>query len=192
MYVQRIYILGCAPMTPRLGVVVLALLGSLSNLPAQTTAPPTPLPSAPPPCASAEHRQFDFWIGEWEVRQPGGQAAGTNRITSIHRGCALREEWSGRSGFTGSSLNGYDASTGRWRQTWIGSDGLVLLLEGGMTNGSMEMLGSTVGANGVKTLNRIRWTPLDGTTRVRQLWETSVDGGKTWSVTFDGQYRRKP
>ncbi|CAN5170593.1 hypothetical protein BH11PSE14_BH11PSE14_24070 [soil metagenome] len=21
----------------------------------------------PPPCASAEHRQFDFWLGDWQV-----------------------------------------------------------------------------------------------------------------------------
>jgi hypothetical protein len=29
----------------------------------------------------------------------------------------------------------------------------------------------------------------DGT--VRQLWETSSDGGSTWTTSFDGLYRRK-
>ncbi len=23
--------------------------------------------SSAPPCSSAEYRQFDFWVGEWEV-----------------------------------------------------------------------------------------------------------------------------
>ena len=36
---------------------------------AQSTAAPNP---PPPACAAAEHRQFDFWIGDWEVRDPQG------------------------------------------------------------------------------------------------------------------------
>jgi len=40
-----------------------------------------------------------------------------------------------------------------------------------------------------KTLGRMTFFPQDGT--VRQLWEQSVDGGKTWSVAFDGLYTRK-
>jgi hypothetical protein len=27
--------------------------------------------------------------------------------------------------------------------------------------------------------------------RVRQLWEQSRDDGKSWTVAFDGDYRRK-
>ena len=30
-----------------------------------------------------------------------------------------------------------------------------------------------------------------GSDRVRQLQEQSADGGKTWSVSFDGLYTRK-
>jgi hypothetical protein len=37
--------------------------------------------------------------------------------------------------------------------------------------------------------HRIAWSPQpDG--RVRQLWETSADDGKTWKVGFDGRYVR--
>ena len=39
--------------------------------------------------------------------------------------------------------------------------------------------------------HRITWTPgADGS--VRQLWESSADGGTTWSVVFDGRYVRAP
>lgn len=41
-----------------------------------------------PPCSSQEHRQFDFWLGEWDVTQKG-KPAGTSRITAILGGCVL-------------------------------------------------------------------------------------------------------
>lgn len=167
--------------------VVTVALPAASN--AQSTANAAPRPAA---CARAEHRQFDFWIGEWDVIGRTGNPAGTNRIRAVHGGCALQEEWSGNGGFSGTSLNAFDASTGRWHQTWIGSDGVLLQLDGGMKDGSMELTGTTAGANGSKTLHRIRWTPLGGPQpRVRQLWESSTDGGRTWSVAFDGTYSRK-
>jgi hypothetical protein len=56
----------------------------------------------------------------------------------------------------------------------------------------MELSGVTPGANGAKTLHRIRWTPLGGTpATLRQLWESSTDGGQTWTVAFDGTYVRQ-
>ena len=47
----------------------------------------------PPACTSAEHHQFDFWIGDWEVTLPNGKFAGTNRIDPILTGCVLRDCW---------------------------------------------------------------------------------------------------
>jgi hypothetical protein len=164
-------------------LAVFAILVSPESAVAQSTAPRG--------CVRPEYRQFDFWLGEWEVTLPNGRLAGTNRIQSISEGCALREEWTGASGFTGTSLNGFDESSGRWHQTWIGSDGMVLMLDGGLREGAMELSGVTT-RNGVKTLHRIRWTPQPGTPlTVRQLWESSTDGGKTWTVAFDGVYRKK-
>jgi hypothetical protein len=148
--------------------------------------------AAQQPCQRPEHRQFDFWLGEWEVTRPDGRRAGTNHIQSINAGCALREEWTGAGGSTGTSLNAFDASSGRWHQTWIGSDGILLMLDGGLRDTAMELSGATTDANGVRTLHRIRWTPLSATpATVRQRWESSTDGGKTWAVVFDGMYKKK-
>jgi hypothetical protein len=170
-----------------------ALTSVIAMLPIALRAQSTPGAAASAaPCARQEHRQFDFWVGEWDVTTPDGRLAGTNRIRSIDGGCALREEWRGASGGTGTSLNVFDVSTGRWHQTWVGNDGLLLQLDGSMKDGSMELAGATLGANGARTLHRIRWTPLGGQpARVRQLWESSTDGGRTWSVAFDGTYTRK-
>lgn len=150
--------------------------------------------AAQPPrdCASAEHRQFDFWIGEWDVQDGSGKTAGHNRITSIHGGCALREEWRGASGFTGSSLNVYDRERRRWHQTWVDSSGGLLQLEGTYAGGAMTLSGmaAEAGAPEKRTLQRIRWTrEPDG--RVRQLWEASENHGKDWKVVFDGWYGKR-
>ena len=45
-----------------------------------------------PPCASSEARQFDFWIGSWTV-YANDKIAGHNRISNIHNGCTLLEEY---------------------------------------------------------------------------------------------------
>ena len=144
--------------------------------------------TAPPPsCAAAEHRQFDFWIGSWDVYQTDGKLAGQSLIEPIASGCALLENWEGRGGFSGKSLNSYDPIDQRWHQTWVDSSGSRLVLAGTLANRQI-MLGSEPGAAG--PLQRIIWTPNDDGS-VRQLWESSVDGGKTWTVAFDGRYVRR-
>ena len=163
---------------------------ALCVAPAMAQQPPAP---TPPPCATAAHRQFDFWLGEWEVRDGAGKRAGENRITRIHNGCALLEEWKGNGNVTGSSLNSYDQERGVWHQTWVDSGGNLLRLEGEYADGAMTLRGPHVerGPPEKASLQRIRWSVQpDG--RVRQLWESSADDGRTWTVTFDGWYARKP
>ena len=149
---------------------------------------PALLAQAPPPnpCTAAEHRQFDFWVGEWTVLGPAGKVAGTNSITKIANGCALLEQYTAARGYNGKSLNAWDASRKKWHQTWVDSSGGVLYLDGEFRDGKMLMTGKTVSATGT-TLERITWTPnADG--GVRQFWEQSTDDGKTWGVAFDGKY----
>lgn len=51
------------------------------------------------PCLYSEaHRQFDFWVGSWNVMTPQGQQAGTNVIQPILNGCALVENWTSGGG----------------------------------------------------------------------------------------------
>jgi hypothetical protein len=126
---------------------------------------------------------FDFWLGEWDVYDPDGEHVGRNSITSPYTTGALAEHWRGDGGVEGHSLNAWDPERGCWHQTWIDSTGGVLLLDGGVREGAMVLTGVTADAQ-----QRITWTSEDG--GVRQLWETSTDDGSTWSVAFDGRYRR--
>jgi hypothetical protein len=170
------------PLVCRLAAVVPAAPFLLA---AQETAPS----AAPKACAAPEHRQFDFWIGEWEVTTPNGAPAGRNRIESILDGCALRESWTGAKGGSGNSYNAYDRQSGRWHQTWVDNGGLVLRLDGALVEGKMVLSGESRDSSGARVLNRITWQQT-APGAVRQLWETSRDGGRTWSVAFDGRYRK--
>ena len=142
------------------------------------------------PCTAPESRQFDFWIGHWDVFQPDGQPAGTNRITSLY-GCVLHESWKGRGGYEGQSFNRYDAGRGVWHQTWVDSAGGLLVIEGTFKDGSMRLTDAgQPGKREALQVNEITWTPnADGS--VRQHWRVSTDGGKTWKTSFDGKYVKK-
>src|SRR5918996_1555494 len=70
---------------PILAVILLAGFTADSS-----PAPPSPSPA---PCAAPEYRQFDFWLGDWNVYNPAGALVGTNRVTREFDGCVLQEHW---------------------------------------------------------------------------------------------------
>lgn len=166
-------------MNPRLALCALMLTLSAS---AQT---PPPLP--------VESRQFDFWLGEWDVTTPDGKPAGSSRIELISNGAGLLENWTGYpvpTGGNGKSLNTYNQGRKQWQQFWVGAGGGVLELAGGLVGQEMVLVGEHT-VRGQLLREKITWTPnSDGS--VRQHWEQSKDGGKTWTDAFDGLYRKKP
>ncbi|MGB8634570.1 MAG: hypothetical protein WCD66_13870 [Rhodanobacteraceae bacterium] len=146
-------------------------------------------PSHVPPCEGAQHHQFDFWIGNWQVTNPAGKVVGHNRVERIENGCGIQENWRSTTGVTGRSINAWSRQDGRWHQTWLGSGGMLLQLAGGLRDGSMVLEGKTAGADGKNVRQRISWTP-QANGRVRQHWQQSRDGGESWTTVFDGLYTR--
>ncbi len=89
------------------------------------------------PCDSPEARQFDFWLGDWQVHQRIRQSDGAwlslparTSVTREVEGCALLERWSGEVQFPwegmgrpepewGLSIRSYDAKEGVWRIFWM-------------------------------------------------------------------------
>ena len=169
----------------RCGVVGLLFL--LADLPAAGQGQP-PAPGAN--CVSDEHRAFDFWLGSWVVTDPAGQRVGTNDLTRVASGCGMLESWVSARGTPGTSLNYYDPRDGRWHQHWTGSDGTILHLVGGIVDGRMVLSGERQSASGATVIDRVTWSREEGG-RVRQFWESSSDGGSTWTVAFDGLYSRR-
>ena len=168
------------------------LLSRQQQPPATTATPQTTAqtPAAPPnPCAESAFRQFDFWVGKWVVKDAKGMEIGRSEITKVSNGCAILENWAGRDGIPGTSINYFDQKSSKWNQLWVGGGGQVLHLSGALEDKMMVLSGIRVTPKG-QTINRLSWTLLtDG--RVQQEWNISTDGGQNWTKSFDGYYSRQ-
>ena len=147
-------------------------------------------PQAPPGCTSPETRQFDFWVGHWDVYPTGKDTlVAHSLIENLYQGCAIRENWMPLKGGAGGSLNSWVPAEKAWRQTWVDASGTRVDFKGGRQGPAMVLEGMWAGAaNGKDALVRMTYTP-NPDKSVRQFGQQSVDGGKTWTVSFDFTYK---
>jgi hypothetical protein len=138
-------------------------------------------------CSQDLYRQFDFWIGKWEVKSPDGKTVGWNEVTRELDGCLLVEHWKSAGGKSlGSSFNYYDIRDQLWHQLYLdnsGDAGAFPAMTGYFLNGKMVLLTDPK----VKPLDRWTWYQIS-LGRVRQMAERSEDGGKTWATIWDSTY----
>lgn len=133
------------------------------------------------------YRQFDFWLGEWDVIGRDGSKVGTSKIARQQDGFIILENWTSASGGTGTSINFVDPVDKLWKQVWVDAGGGVVRYQGRFTNGAMRFMGTNVDRSGRVLGARAVFTPLpDG--RVRQFIEHSTDGRQNWYTYFDGLY----
>ena len=149
------------------------------------------------PCSNPAYRQFDFWIGEWDVYSKNGQKAGDSRISMILDSCIILEEWTSAGltqgiRYAGKSFNTYNQSTGEWQQTWVDNiGGSTEFLRGKAETGKVTFFADHVKDNqGNKFIRRLTFYKLDEN-KVRQHGEKSTDEGKTWVTEYDLEYRRR-
>jgi tetratricopeptide (TPR) repeat protein len=142
------------------------------------------------PCAhQAEYRQFDFWIGEWDVvSTQGHDPAGTSSIQLILDRCVLLENWTG--GSSGKSFNHYDTTTRKWIQDWVDNQSNSVHFEGALENGVMSFYADSLNPDGTHARRHLQFFKLDDD-HVRQFSQQSSDNGKTWTVEYDLTYNRK-
>lgn len=149
------------------------------------------------PCSKPEYRQFDFWIGEWEAFGIKGNKAGDSKITLQLDSCTILEEWTSAGlqrglRFAGKSYNMYNAAEKKWQQYWVDNTGNITQYSDGHFESNKMILQT---AN--QKVNDTLWQMQKMTfyhlspEKIRQHGETSADGGKTWTTSFDLEYRRK-
>ena len=181
---------------PQASVAVpVAAAPTISPAAATPHAVATPLPvaasavsAAPAGCATPAYRQFDFWLGDWDVFDSHTQAkVARAHVTRTLDDCVLLEEYRGSDGHEGQSFSIYDAPRSVWHQTWVTNRGQLLVIEGNLRAGAMELSGSERLADGTLRLVRGTWQlSHDG---VREVAVRSTDGGKTWTEWFDLVFR---
>ena len=142
-------------------------------------------------CCTAEHDQFDFWMGDWEVFDLKNQKLGENSIRKIEGDCILTEHWTGAKGTTGRSSNYYNPADSTWNQLWLDNQGTILVLKGKAAPNSMTLESDFVTApSGAVYRNRIEWRLNDDGT-VTQTWDAIGKDGAVLANVFKGIYRKK-
>ncbi len=158
-----------------------------SPSPAVMTSPAAPMMSAS--CIAPQYRQFDFWLGDWDLVGADGKKSAEDKVVQVLGGCALQENWTGVKSGQGLSLSAYDPATRHWHQTLMDDGGAVLKIEGEFADGKMILVGQRPSQKekGVTITHRIVWTPQQDH-RVKQVWENSTNGGRTWRLVSEGTY----
>jgi tetratricopeptide (TPR) repeat protein len=140
-------------------------------------------------CDDPVYHGLDFWIGEWNVSS-GGIPAGTSSVQQTLNGCVILENWYGMSGYSGKSLNVYDAMDKQWHQHWIDSAAATIEFTGEAKEGELDYNAKVPQPDGKMQLQKMTFYKLSSND-VRQLGQQSDDGGKTWTTAYDLHYSRK-
>jgi tetratricopeptide (TPR) repeat protein len=145
------------------------------------------------PCETvAAARQFDFWLGSWDVYQTANPSvkAGVNVISRQSGGCVLLESWESQGAHSGVSINYFDPANGKWKQKWAGSgQDITEFYDGAYADGAMRFRFDVPKADGTIAVGagRLTFTNLEPG-KVRQHAEQTTDGGKTWRTQYDFTY----
>ncbi len=138
-------------------------------------------------CDIHEARQFDFWLGDWELTW-GDSGKGTNSISRILNQCIIQENFSGE-GFRGISMSAYNRPAEEWKQTWVDNNGTYLDFTGGWM-GDRMILSREALIQEIPVVQRMVWYNISEDT-MDWNWEISRDGGETWNVNWKIDYTRR-
>jgi hypothetical protein len=155
-------------------------------------------PAAPPPnpCAAAEPKQLEFWVGDWDLTWPGEKQGqidhGTNSIHRLLDNCVVEENFSGGEAMhlRGLSVSIFDTWARKWKQTWVDNEGGYLDSVGEFKDGQMILARDAVRLDGTKEIQRMVFKNITAN-EFDWNWEASTDGGKTWRVMWPIHYNEE-
>jgi len=143
------------------------------------------------PCDRAEARQFDFWIGEWNLTWDD-TGRGTNIITSEMSRCVIEENFITHDSkpFIGHSVSVYNHKISKWQQTWVDNSGNYMEFLGEFQDGKMTLSRETVNKDGKLIKQRMIFYDI-ASKSLNWDWQSSEDQGHTWKTLWSIKYTRK-
>lgn len=155
-------------------------------------------------CPAPEARQFDFWVGEWDVTNrtlgPDGTWAETgravDRVFPVAGGCAIVELWQGvarHRPVRGFSVRAWDTAHRHWRLvlSWPPPERPgVSTLEGRFRHGRGEFFSERTTPDGTTLLTRFTFSDI---TERSLRWDAarSTDGGRSWQTHWVMEFSRR-
>lgn len=184
-----------------LPLLAASFLPAFAQAPAPPASPPAAPSPQPPACDSAEYRQLDFWVGEWDVEfdnADGSVGRAENRITRDEYGdCVITERFRqpgggpGGADYLGTSYSIFDRQTRSWRQMWVDNGGNVFDLRGGPVAGERHVFELVnIEPRGPNRLQmRMIWQDVTADSLVWR-WQAQAPDG-SWQDRWVLRYRRR-
>jgi uncharacterized protein DUF1579 len=166
-----------------------------------TTAAAAAAPAPSKACAAPEYRQFDFWIGDWDLAvharsaptsDQWGEARGHQHVEAILGGCAIAEHFTAdgpQTPWAGASYSSWQPALSQWRQTWVDDSGGYLAFRGGLEHGAMTLYGEPREAGGKRFQMRMVFRDVTADS-LRWEWQRSDDDWATAAPMIAIDYRR--
>ncbi|HVW97291.1 MAG TPA: hypothetical protein VHA56_15065 [Mucilaginibacter sp.] len=145
------------------------------------------------PCMAEPHnKDFNFWVGEWDVYQTGTHVlVGRSSITKSDGECTILENFQSLiPPQSGHSINYFDQTSKTWEQIYSGSGGAHQLYDQGEYKDGRMAFHYKSSAKGQKFDGHFFFYNLDADT-VRQVQDYTTDGGKTYQTSYDLTYIRR-
>jgi hypothetical protein len=139
---------------------------------------------------ASPYRQFDFFLGDWDVVDRAGNPVGTSHVERILGGCVLLENWRSQGGAEGRSLSSWNPGLRRWEQYWADGQGIPIFFTGHFEEAELRLQADSATRSGTPVMRRVTFSKLSSG-KVRQLSEASSDTGRTWTKEFDFTYARR-
>jgi hypothetical protein len=167
------------------------------DAPAAAAAPAKPAAS----CAAPAYRQFDFWIGDWDLvvharssptSDQWADAKGHQHVETILGGCAIAEHFAAegpQQPWAGASYSSWQPQISQWRQTWVDDSGGYLLFKGQMENGAMSLYGEPRESAGKRVQMRMVFRDITADA-LRWEWQRSEDDWATAAPMITIDYKR--
>jgi len=145
-------------------------------------------PAASVKCTAPGYRQFDFWLGDWDVFETDSSMSARAHVELIAGSCAVHELYEQNDGLIGDSILSFDPVRKVWQQTWVTNGGTLMVLSGAFKDGAVTLEGEYHSSTGKNLPHRITWKV--ESSGVRESAVMSKDAGKTWEPAFDVLFKK--